>query len=192
MDLVIAEFPIENTSLAGRTIRDTRLRELTGLSIVAVSEQGHLVAAGPDTLLSPHSVPVVVGTEEQITDLDGLFIIYHSNENPVRVIGGGKGGGAAARELRQRGVRVTIIDKNPALAEELTLNGSLTGVIVIAVAGGSAAGRIDIRPGDKVIRVNRSAVTSVGGLTKIMRRHPERWNITVRRGSQVLPIVIGG
>jgi Trk K+ transport system NAD-binding subunit len=118
-DLVIAEFPIENTSLAGRTIRDTRLRELTGLSIVAVWEQGHLVAAGPDTLLSPHSVPVVVGTEEQITDLDALFIIYQSNENPVLVIGGGKVGGAAARALRQRGVRVTIIDKNPALAEEL-------------------------------------------------------------------------
>lgn len=86
----------------------------------------------------------------------------------------------------------TIANLSPALAEELNLNGSLTGVIVIAVAGGSAAGRIDIRPGDKVIRVNRSAVTSVGGLTKIMRRHPERWNITVRRGSQVLSIVIGG
>ena len=29
-DLVIAEFPIEHTTLSGRTIRDTRLRELTG------------------------------------------------------------------------------------------------------------------------------------------------------------------
>ena len=118
-DLVIAEFPIENTTLAGRTIRDTRLRELTGLSIVAVWERGRLVPAGPDTVLTPHSVPMVVGTEEQITDLDALFVIYPANDNPVLVIGGGKVGGAAARALQARDIRVTILDKNPALAEDL-------------------------------------------------------------------------
>lgn len=91
-DLQIAEFPIENTTLAGRTIRDTRLRELTGLSIVAVWERGKLLPAGPDTVLSAHSVPVIVGTEEQITELDALFVIYQANDNPVLVIGGGKVG----------------------------------------------------------------------------------------------------
>ena len=64
--------------------------------------------------------------------------------------------------------------------------------IVLAVAGGSAAGRIDIRPGDMVIRVNRRAVTSVDGLTRVLSQHPPHWNITVRRGSRVLTIVIEG
>jgi Trk K+ transport system NAD-binding subunit len=118
-DLVIAEFPIENTSLAGRTIRDTRLRELTGLSIVAVWDRGKLVPAGPDTVLSPHSVPVIVGTKDQLTELDALFAIYEPNDDPVLVIGGGKVGGAAARALRTRNVRVTILEKNPALESEL-------------------------------------------------------------------------
>ncbi len=118
-DLVIAEFPIENTSLPGRTIRDTRLRELTGLSIVAVWERGELVPAGPDTVLSPHSVPVVVGTEEQVTELDALFVIYRANENPVLVIGGGNVGGAAARALQRRDVKVTILEKDPAMAHGL-------------------------------------------------------------------------
>ncbi|MCP5057919.1 MAG: potassium transporter TrkA [bacterium] len=119
VDLVIAEFPIENTSLAGRTIRDTRLRELTGLSIVAVWERGKLVPAGPETVLSAHSVPVIVGTEEQMLELDALFVIYHPNENPVLVIGGGKVGGAAARALRERDVRVTILDKDEASVRQL-------------------------------------------------------------------------
>ena len=118
-DLVIAEFPIENTSLPGRTIRDTRLRELTGLSIVMVWEGGKLLPATPETELSAHSVLVVVGTDDQITDLDALFVIYLPNDNPVLVIGGGTVGIAAARALKARGVLVTILEKNPQLSVQL-------------------------------------------------------------------------
>jgi Trk K+ transport system NAD-binding subunit len=118
-DLVIAEFPIHTTTLPGRSIRDTRLREITGLSIVAVWEKGKLLPAHPDTVLSDHSVPVIVGTEEQLTELDALFLIYEPNENPVLVIGGGKVGRATARALRARGVAVTVLDQNPALEPEL-------------------------------------------------------------------------
>ena len=118
-DLVIAEFPIENTMLKGRTVRDTRLRELTGLSIVGVWERGVLMPAGPDTVLSDHSVPVIVGTEEQMTELDALFVIYRPNDNAVLVIGGGKVGCAAARALRARDVHATILDKDASLEGEL-------------------------------------------------------------------------
>ncbi len=118
-DLVIAEFPIENTMLSGRTVRDTRLRELTGLSIVGVWERGVLMPCHRDTMLSDHSVPVIVGTEEQMTELDALFVIYEPNDNPVLVIGGGKVGQAAARALRTRDVKATIIDQDGGLESEL-------------------------------------------------------------------------
>jgi voltage-gated potassium channel len=118
-DLVIAEFPIENTALRGRTVRDTRLRELTGLSIVGIWERGVLLPARPETVLSDHSVPVIVGTEEQLTELDALFIIYQLRDDPVLVIGGGKVGQAVARALRARDVRATILDKDGALMDEL-------------------------------------------------------------------------
>ncbi len=118
-DLVVAEFPIENTTLPGRTIRETQLRALTGLSIVAVWQRGKLVPAGPDTLLSPHCVPVLVGTEAQLEELDALFMIYQTNENPVLVIGGGKVGGAAARALRNREIEVTVLEKDAELAAGL-------------------------------------------------------------------------
>lgn len=118
-ELVIAEFPIHGTALPGRSIRDSRLRELTGLNVVAVWERGRLLPANPDTLLSDHSVPVVVGTEEQLTDLDALFVIYQTTEAPVLVIGGGAVGQAVAIALRDRGVPVTILDSNPQLEERL-------------------------------------------------------------------------
>jgi voltage-gated potassium channel len=118
-DLVIAEFPIHGTQLVGRTIRDTNLRRLTGLNVVGVWERGRLEPAGPETVLHEHSVPVVVGTEEQVTDLDALFVIYQATDIPVLVIGGGTVGRAVSEALHARGARVTILDSNPALRGEL-------------------------------------------------------------------------
>jgi Trk K+ transport system NAD-binding subunit len=118
-ELVIAEFPIHGTALPGRTIRDSKLRALTGLNIVAVWERGHLLPASPDTMLSEHSVPVVVGTEDQITELDALFVIYQTEEAPVLVIGGGNVGQAVAEALHARGAHVTILDSDPDLRVRL-------------------------------------------------------------------------
>jgi Trk K+ transport system NAD-binding subunit len=118
-DLRIAEFPVENTGLAGRTIRDTRLRELTGLSVVACWERGHLIPAKADTVLTEHSVAVVVGTADQLAELDALFVIYHPNENPVIVIGGGKVGQATARALSRRDIAVSLIDRDESLRARL-------------------------------------------------------------------------
>ncbi|MAG29417.1 MAG: potassium transporter TrkA [Deltaproteobacteria bacterium] len=118
-DLIIAEFPIHGTALVGRTIRDTNLRHLTGLNIVGVWERGQIEPAGPETVLHEHSVPVVVGTDEQVTDLDALFVIYHAADTPVLVIGGGTVGRAVSQALRDRGASVTILDHDASLEAEL-------------------------------------------------------------------------
>jgi Trk K+ transport system NAD-binding subunit len=119
-DLVIAEFPVHNTPLAGRTVADTHLRQLTGLNIVAYSERGRLLPTRADTVLSDYSVAVVVGTEEQVESLDAMFVIYEPNENPVLVLGGGKVGRSVTRALKKRGVTVHLVEENPALKEPLS------------------------------------------------------------------------
>jgi len=118
-DLTIAEFPINGTQLPGKTVRETRLRELTGLSIVGVWEGAELRPAGPETMLSKHCVPVIVGTEDQLTELESFFTIYQANENPVLVIGGGKVGCATAHAIRERGALVTILDQDENLEQHL-------------------------------------------------------------------------
>ena len=119
-DLVIAEFPVHNTPLAGRTVADTRLRELTGLNLVAYSERGRLMPARADSVLTDYCVAVVVGTDEQIASLDALFVIYEPNENPVLVLGGGKVGRATARALKERDVIVHIVERDPDLKNLLS------------------------------------------------------------------------
>ncbi|MDJ0787598.1 MAG: NAD-binding protein [Myxococcota bacterium] len=118
-DLLIAEFPVHNTQLVGRTIRDTKLREVTGINIIATWEAGQLLPGHPDTVLSSYSVPVLVGTQEQFDELDAMFTIYEPNENPVLVLGGGKVGCAAVAALKARGVSVHAIERDASLRDEL-------------------------------------------------------------------------
>jgi len=114
-NLCIAEFAVHNTPFAGRTIRETQIREATGVEIVSVWERGKLLPARPDTYLSNSSLLVVAGTEQQILELNLLLVIYDINYNPVLVIGGGKVGRATARALRRKDVAVHLIERNEAL-----------------------------------------------------------------------------
>lgn len=183
-DLVIAEFPIENTSLPGRTIRDTRLRELTGLSIVMVWEGGKLLPARPETVLSAHSVLVVVGTEEQVTELDALFVIYLPNDNPVLVIGGGTVGKAAARALKARDVRVTILEKDPQLAEQLAdcadrvVVGDAADLAVVTGAGLNDAPSVVLTTRDDATNIFLAVYCRrLNPDTRIVSRVSEEWNL---------------
>lgn len=115
-DLQLAEFPVHDTPLQGKTIRETELREHTGVSIVAVWQGGRLVPARADLELMPNNVAVVVGAPEQIVDLNEILVIYDANPNPVLIIGGGRVGRAAARALVARDVRVHLLDRDPSLA----------------------------------------------------------------------------
>jgi voltage-gated potassium channel len=116
-DLVVGEFPVQNTPLAGKTVRETRLRELLGLSMVGIWENAELREVRPDHLLTEHCMPVVVGTEAQMQELNELLYIYDTNWNPILIIGGGKVGRSATRALRRRGVPVHLIERKPELAE---------------------------------------------------------------------------
>jgi voltage-gated potassium channel len=119
-NLLVAEFTIHKTGFAGRTIRETRLREAIGVNFIGVWERGRLQPARPDLRLSESCVPVVVGTREQIAELDALLVIYDANYNPALVIGGGKVGRAAALELRRRDFPVHLIERDPRVCASLT------------------------------------------------------------------------
>ncbi len=115
-DLLVAEVPIRHTPLVRRTIREARLRETTGVSVVGLWERGRLVRATPDARLAESTVAVVTGTRDQLDELDDLLMIYDANPNPVVVLGAGRVGRAAARALRKKELAVNIVERDPALA----------------------------------------------------------------------------
>ncbi|MEM7103373.1 MAG: NAD-binding protein [Bacteroidota bacterium] len=118
-DLLIAELPVLKTPLAGKTVRETRLREVSGVSIIGIWERGRLSPARPDMQLTRSSVLVVIGTETQLSALDDLFVCNEVNTNPVLVIGGGRVGEAAIRALRKRKIEVNLVERDPNICKRL-------------------------------------------------------------------------
>jgi len=110
-DLQIAEFVVHDTDLAGKSLRETRLRELTGVSVVGVWDQGNLRPAHPELRFPKLAVAVVIGSAEQMGKLNSLLVGGAAGERPVLVIGGGRVGRSVARALGQRGAAVHMIDR---------------------------------------------------------------------------------
>lgn len=110
-NLQIAEFVVHDTNLAGKTLRETRLRELTGVSVVGIWEEGNLRPAHPELRFSNSAVPVVIGSQEHIERLNALLTGGSSQKRPVLVIGGGGVGLSVASALERRGTSVNMIEK---------------------------------------------------------------------------------
>ena len=118
-DLLVAELPLHRTPLAGKSVRETRLRQISGVSIIGVWERGKLLPARPDMRLGHANVLVVIGTSEQLDALDDLLVIYNVNPNPVLVVGGGRVGSSAARALVEREIPVNLVERDAALCRRL-------------------------------------------------------------------------
>ncbi len=117
--LILAEFSTLNTDLSGRTIRNSGLRDATGLNVVGVWDRGHLQPAYPDRVLGQDDVVVVVGTEEQLDVLDRDILVTEPTGDPILIIGGGRVGQAAAAALKADGQTVHVIERDPALRPTL-------------------------------------------------------------------------
>lgn len=132
--LQIAEIPARDTPFLGLSVRDTRLRERTGLSLVGFWARGRLQPAYPQTLISGDAVLVVAGGAGQIHALNAMLPHDRQRSRLVLVIGAGKVGVAAARALKEKTLTVHAIDRLPS---------TLTGLapIVDAAFEGDAADR---------------------------------------------------
>ena len=117
--LQIAEFSARNTPLAGLTVRETRLRERTGLNVVGVWHRGRLMPAFPQTPITSESILVVVGNPAQLTALDSVLETTPHSEAAVLVIGAGTVGSVATRALKRKGIPVHVLERDPQAGERL-------------------------------------------------------------------------
>ena len=86
----------------------------------------------------------------------------------------------------------TLVNLNPALAEELGLNSTLNGVMIFAIRRGSVAARLGLQPGDMLLKVNERQVTSVAEARRLLGVESARWAITIKRNGEVMSLVLGG
>ncbi len=113
--LLIAERPIDTTTLLSKTLLESNVRANVGVNIVGLWQKGRFITASPEDPLPSGATLVMAGTEEQFRDFDKKFGADKkaSNNQKVLIIGGGKVGLGAAEELASHGIEVVVIDKVP-------------------------------------------------------------------------------
>ena len=114
--LLIAEAPVMRTSLVGKTLLDSRIRETTGVTVVGVWERGRFEIPSAATQLNPTTVLLLAGSADQLRNYDLQIGGHRKLDAPVIVLGGGRVGRAAAEALEQGGIEYRIIEKNKKLA----------------------------------------------------------------------------
>ncbi|RMF08587.1 MAG: PDZ domain-containing protein, partial [Alphaproteobacteria bacterium] len=100
-----------------------------------------------------------------------------------------------ARALKGRnplsGARVANL--SPALAEELSLNDELRGVVITGLQRGTPASNIGfLRVRDIVLEINGVRVRNTAQLAALLRKPAYRWSLTLMRNGRRLNIILGG
>jgi Do/DeqQ family serine protease len=86
----------------------------------------------------------------------------------------------------------TVANLSPALADELGLEPTARGVIIVAIADRSPAGRLGFAEGDIIAAINGRNVTSVAQCRQLLAETPRQWQLGIRRGGKLLTVKVGG
>jgi len=111
--LQIAEALVTDSPLVGMQLKDTKLRQNVGVSVVGVWERGKFKSAQPETTISQSTVLVLAGSEEQIEIYNSTYKLPSITNAPIVIIGGGRVGRATGKALADRGLDYRIIEKDP-------------------------------------------------------------------------------
>ena len=83
-----------------------------------------------------------------------------------------------------------IANLSPALAEELSIDTMMTGVIILELRPRSPAHRIGLRPGDVILTVNGAKIDRVKKFKTILARPPRVWRVSLRRDGRTLSFAV--
>lgn len=112
-ELVIAESTVRNTELSGKTLRESRLREKFGITVLGFWERAEFKHILADTRVQPDMALVLAGTEDSIQKFNDAYARTFDAVTPAIIIGGGRVGRAAARGLEERGLDYRIVEQRP-------------------------------------------------------------------------------
>ena len=87
---------------------------------------------------------------------------------------------------------VKIANISPALADEMRLEASAEGVVVLDVAQGSMAQSLGFQRGDVIAQVNDEKIARTRDLDRVSKERQRTWRITIVRGGQSLSVTFGG
>jgi Do/DeqQ family serine protease len=85
-----------------------------------------------------------------------------------------------------------VANLSPALADELQLDNTSEGVVIVDMDNGSYASNLGFQRGDVIVSVNGEAVGRTGELERLTAKPSNSWHIVIRRGGKQITAVFNG
>lgn len=139
--LRIAEAPAMRTWMQGKTIAQAKLREMVGVNIVGLWQEGKFALPAPDTVIGESTVLILAGSLEQLSRFDETILGAAGEgqkSQTVLILGGGRIGQAVCENLRIRGIDYRVVEKEPkpgALRDRRVIPGSAADLDTLKRAG---------------------------------------------------------
>jgi S1-C subfamily serine protease len=86
----------------------------------------------------------------------------------------------------------TVANLSPALADQMRLDPQTEGVVITAVADGSAAQSVGFQKGDIIVAVNNQKIERPADLERAVGAGSRQWRITILRGGQQISVIFSG
>ena len=135
----IAESPAHNTTLVGKSLRESDLRGRFGLNVAGIWQGNQYMAARPETIIDDGAVLLLAGTTDMLEKYDrSLSRECKTAQAPVLILGGGRVGTAVARALERRQIPFRIVEQKPPLIpmdDERYVLGNAADIAVLRLAG---------------------------------------------------------
>jgi len=126
--LIISEMPVKDSDLVGKTLAESGIRQLTGVTVIGMLEKGKFRAATPQAPITPQTILMLAGSNQQLSAFDERFTKKYAQEPEeahVVILGGGRVGQAAAEVLDRHNISYRIVEKNSEHAA-VSQNGNTT------------------------------------------------------------------
>src|SRR5205809_2314537 len=181
------------------------LQRPSGVVITSVTDKGPAARAG----LKAGDVIVSVGAQavDDPNAFDYRFTTHElGGKVELGVVRGGKESKIAVAletapelprdeiliESRSPFTGAKVANLSPALADELRLDSSTAGVVVVEVADGTLAQQFGFQRGDVLLGVNGAKIAKTADLQKAAQASARVWRVTIQRGGQQISAVFGG
>ena len=86
----------------------------------------------------------------------------------------------------------TVANLSPALLDELGITSQQTGVIILESQRGKVANRLGFKLGDIVLKINGYEIDNVSTLKKLVAHTKNSWKVLIKRGDDVLSLLVPG
>lgn len=120
--LFIGEFPVRDiNNLAGQTLKQSKLRNKIGLTIIGIWERGEILLPDPNATLKQTNILIIAGTKEDLARVGHQLAMSSEQADSnigILILGGGRVGQAAANHLQLNDIPYTIVEKRPTIAKK--------------------------------------------------------------------------